>query len=138
MSPIEKAIWLAVIVTCLVGGLAAAVWYARRWKARRDAPVVASDNEAVLLDFVPGDPYDGLPHVWTFANGYRVYTNLPISRKTLRRVEFANGGILTSMGNMSRVRVRQNYGLVMMREPNDDLFISLGSSSISNSQFDIK
>lgn len=134
MSPVEKAIWIVVIVACLTGGLALATWYARRWKTRRDASVVLTSP----VDFVPGDPYDDLPHVWTFANGYRVYTNLPISRKTLRRVEFANGGILTSGGNMSRVRVKKDHGLVMMRNPSDDLFISLGSSSISDSEFDIK
>ena len=133
MSPVEKAIWITVLVACWTGGLAFAMWYARRWKARRDAPVIPASP----VDFVPGDPYDDLPHVWTFPNGYRVYTNLPITEKTPQKVEFANGVTLTSLGNMSNVRVKNDYGLVMMREPSDDLFISLGSSSFSDSQIDI-
>ena len=66
-----------------------------------------------------------------------MYTNLPITEKTPQKVEFANGVTLTSLGNMSNVRVKNDYGLVMMREPSDDLFISLGSSSFSDSQIDI-
>lgn len=136
----EDWIWLGVLIAFLVGLFCWALWYAKRQKALRDQPVTGStaDNSAVSPSFVPGEPYDDLPHVWTFAaTGIRVYTNMLIATRNSEEVQFTNGGKVNKRGVPSGLHVRKGQGFVVKGGMNDP-FIRLGSTTFLDSQLDIK
>ena len=135
MSPVEKAIWITVLVACMTGGLAFAMWYARRWKARGES--AASTKTTVVPDYERGEPYGDLPHMWTFANGLKLYTNIQIVACDPYRVKLAGGGVVTSEGSVSAVNFKKEHGLVLTGGPNDP-HIMIGSSSFKNSKIIIK
>lgn len=111
----EDWIWLGVLIAFLVGLFCWALWYARRQRALRDQPIVASasSNGVVSPDFVPRKPVEGLPHVWTFANGGRVYTNAPIAQFGPQEVRLADGSVVESSGDVNLSAIERDWSLLV-------------------------
>lgn len=110
----QQWFWLAVVAALLVGGLCLAHWYAKRQKAQAERPVRSSGLSTPPSGFVPSEPYAGLPHVWTFINGDRVYTDMEIDEFGSRRVRLRNGTVVTDSADVHLSEERRDWAIFVV------------------------